>query len=168
MEIFINGKRVFELPDGEDVIIRAKDKGGKRKRCWLSRFFGGNVKAQDNNVFVSGNSGSSVVINGNQTVINGESVSYSDDAVNRVRIEVKGNVGDLNVIAGSVFVQGTAHDVFSQTGNITIEGNANKIDSQSGNIIIHGDCTGNIKTMSGDISVKERKKNSFPHYDSSL
>ena len=26
MEIFINGKKVFELPDGEDVIIRAKDK----------------------------------------------------------------------------------------------------------------------------------------------
>ena len=168
MEIFINGKKVFELPDGEDVIIRAKDKDGKRKRCWLSRFFGGNVKAQDNNVYVNGNSGSSVVINGNQTVINGESISYSDDAVNRVRIEVKGNVGDLNVIAGSVFVQGTAHDVFSQTGDITVEGNANNVDSQAGNVTVHGDCVGNIKTMSGNISIKERKKNNFPHYNSSL
>ena len=157
MEIFINGKKVFELPDGEDVIIRAKDKGGKGKRCWLSRFFGGNVEVQDNNVCISGNGGSNVVINGNQTVINGESISYSDDISNRVKIEVVGNVGDLNVIAGSVFVQGAAHDVFSQTGNITIEGNANKIDSQSGNVIIHGDCTGNIKTMSGNISIKEKK-----------
>lgn len=158
MEIFINGKKVFELPDGEDVIIRAKDKGGKRKRCWLSRFFGGNAEVQDNNVYVSGNNGSSIVINGNQNV-NGESISHSDSVSDRVKIEVAGNVGDLNVIAGSVFVQGTAHDVFSQTGNITIEGNTNKIDSQSGNIIIHGNCTGNIKTMSGNISVKGKKEN---------
>lgn len=161
MEIFINGKKVFELPDGEDVIIRAKDKGGKRKRCWLSRFFGGNAEVQDNNVYVSGNSGNNVVINGNQSVIDGEAISYSDDISNRVKIkiEVVGNVGDLNVIAGSVFVQGAAHDVFSQTGNITVEGNVNKIDSQSGNIIIHGNCTGNIKTMSGNISVKGKKEN---------
>ena len=158
MEIFINSKKVFELPDGEDVIIRAKDKGGKRKRCWLSRFFGGNAEVQDNNVYVSGNNGSSIVINGNQNV-NGESISHSDSVSDRVKIEVAGNVGDLNVIAGSVFVQGTAHDVFSQTGNITIEGNTNKIDSQSGNIIIHGNCTGNIKTMSGNISVKGKKEN---------
>ena len=158
MEIFINGKKVFELPDGEDVIIRAKDKGGKKKRCWLSRFFGDNAEVQDNNVYVSGNNGSSIVINGNQNV-NGESISHSDSVSDRVKIEVAGNVGDLNVIAGSVFVQGTAHDVFSQTGNITIEGNTNKIDSQSGNIIIHGNCTGNIKTMSGNISVKGKKEN---------
>lgn len=168
MEIFINGKKVFELPDREDVIIRAKDKGGKRKRCWLSRFFGGNAEVQDNNVYVSGNNGSSVVINGNQNVINGESISYSDNVSDRVKIEVAGNVGDLNVIAGSVFIHGQAHDVFSQTGNITVEGNVNKIDSQSGNIVIYGDCSGNIKTMSGNISIKERKKNDFPHYNSSI
>lgn len=151
MEIFINGKKVFEFPDGEDVIIRTKDKSSKRKRCWFSRFFGGDVEVQDSSVCVSGNSGSSVIING-------KSISYSDDISNRVKIEVVGNVGDLNVMAGSVFIQGQAHDVFSQTGDITIEGSTNKIDSQSGNIVIHGDCSGNIKTMSGNISVKGKKE----------
>ena len=140
------------------LLSEQKTKAVKERDAGYLVFFGGNAKVQDNNVFVSGNSGSSVVINGNQTVINGESISYSDDISNRVKIEVVGNVGDLNVIAGSVFVQGTAHDIFSQTGNITIEGNANKIDSQSGNVTIHGDCAGNVKTMSGNISVKGKKE----------
>lgn len=133
MEIFINGKKVFELNDEDELIIRTS-KGNpeksKNNSCWFSRIFG--RRQEDVNI-----------------------VSDSNQNGSSVNIEIKGNAGNLNVIGeGSVTIHGDANDVFASSGNIIVKGNTTNIDGKSGNIVVQGNCLGNIKTMSGNIIIK--------------
>ena len=146
MEIFINGKKVFELDESDDLTIRVSKRSSEKSEnssCWFSKIFGSRKANYQENVNV---------------VSNGSIISNQSGP--DVNIEIKGNAGNINVIGGSVTVQGDANDIFASSGNITVKGNTTNIDGKSGNIVVQGNCSGNIKTISGNVIIKnERKEN---------
>ena len=144
MEIFINGKKVFELDESDDLTIRVS-KGNPEKSenssCWFSKIFGLRKANYQENV--------NVVSNGS---------IISDKSGPDVNIEIKGNAGNVNAIGGSIVIQGDANDIFASSGNITVKGNTTNIDGKSGNIVVQGNCSGNIKTISGNVIIKNERK----------
>jgi len=128
VQIFINGKIVYEIDDGEDVSIDTSGSG-----------------------FCINSSNSNVVIGNNTVFINGKNVSKVQTAQNSdINIEIRGNAGNVKVSHGNITVMGDCNNVKTSSGDIranTINGNA---ETASGDIKadrINGDCS----TLSGDI-----------------
>lgn len=102
-------------------------------------------------------SGSSITIgsdkSGNRQVII-DGVVQQTSLVGEIAIQITGNVGAVDLTAGSVTVNGDVGSVETVSGNVsaqTIKGNAQTV---SGDIKTSS-LEGNAKTMSGDISVKK-------------
>lgn len=133
MKIFINGKQVMELKDGEDLEFDFKGRSS-------------DIVIGNGNICISG--GNNQIGNNNYQNTIGSSSANSSGGI---KIEIDGNVGNATTTFGSILISGDCRDARTASGNIkakTIKGNA---ETSSGNIQadeIHGKCS----TISGNIS----------------
>ncbi|WP_409499817.1 heme utilization protein [Mannheimia glucosida] len=128
--IYINGKQVFDS-QGEDI--------------QSIEFFGCNIQT-----VVGINKGSiSVSSNGNQLLVNGQSIELGSEPV--LKIEVFGNVQKLSAGAADVSITGDAGSVDTVSGDVSIKGNvASYVKTVSGDVRCSA-ITGSVETVSGDI-----------------
>lgn len=148
MEIWINGKKVMDLNEAEDVnidFVASEDEKLNSNPSFLSKFFS-NRKYSNN---VNSYNGSTIVINGND-------VSYKSNGKSaiikgKVTIEIKGNVGNVSTTFGDISVDGSCADVESSSGDISINGDAKNVSTSSGDINVEGSISGNAETVSGNV-----------------
>lgn len=148
MEIWINGKKVMDLNEAEDVnidFVASEKEKLNSKPSFLSKFFS-NRKYSNN---VSDNYGSTVVINGN-------GVSYKSNKKSaiirgKVIIEIKGDAGNVSTTFGDISISGSCLGIKSSSGDISVKGDAKSVSTSSGDINVEGSISGNAETVSGNI-----------------
>lgn len=93
--------------------------------------------------------GSSITIDGDNIIVGDEVIACKEKVVN---ISIEGTVGSATTSSGYIKVTGNAGNCTSSSGDITIGGSAGNIATSSGDVDVGGSVSGNINTMSGDIS----------------
>ena len=116
MEIWINGKKIMDLNEADDVnieFVASEEEKLNSNPSFLSKFFS-NRKYSNN---ISHYNGSTIVINGND-------VSYKSNRKSaiikgKVTIEIKGNAGNVSTTFGDISVDGSCADIESSSGDIS-------------------------------------------------
>lgn len=121
MNIFVNGRKILEKIFGVDNL--------------------NDVKINT----ITGNHGTTIVINGQEVAHEGDS---------EINIEINGNINHFNLPSGNVTVNGDVKTLYTMSGNVVVNnGDVSKITTTSGNVTISGNCTDKISTTSGNVTI---------------
>lgn len=112
------------------------------------------------------NINSKIAING--TIFNGNSITITSDSIivdgnsfpensKLIKVEIVGDVSDLQVASGDVHITGDCKRLESNSGDIQVGGNVESVKSTSGDIEIAGSVLGTVRSVSGDINIKENE-----------
>ena len=93
--------------------------------------------------------GSSIRIDGNNIFVGDTEIVIEDRVIN---ISIEGTVGSATTGSGYIKVAGDANSVTTSSGDVSVGGNATNIVTSSGDVSVNGAVSGNINTMSGDIT----------------
>lgn len=112
------------------------------------------------------NSGTTITGNGNMVSSSGNNTICSINNIGRQSVIINGSAVEcttLKLIADGVFVsnvsvpikiniQGNCNTVDLTSGDVQINGNAQEVGTVSGDIDVTGNVTGDVETISGDVS----------------
>lgn len=93
--------------------------------------------------------GSSITIDGDKIIIGDTELVIKEKVIN---ISIEGTVGSASTSSGSIKVAGSSGNLTTSSGDISVGGNASNITTMSGDVDVKGSVSGNISTMSGDVS----------------
>lgn len=106
-----------------------------------------------NIVSVSGNSGTTVTINGKTYKLPAGSVNVVDGKIYH-NGKLVDDFSDAKEPIYNIVISGDNNNISTHSGDITVNGNAGSVTTQSGDIEISRDVNGDVKTTNGDINIK--------------
>lgn len=104
-------------------------------------------------VSVSGNSGTTVTINGRTYNLPSGSVSVVDGKIYH-NGKLVDDYSDKKETTYNVVISGDNNNISVQSGDVKVNGSAGSVTTQSGDVEIACEVNGDVKTTSGDINIK--------------
>lgn len=89
---------------------------------------------------------------GSSITIDGDKIIIGDNELVIINISIEGTVGSASTSSGYIKVTGSSGNLTTSSGDISVGGNASNITTMSGDVDVKGSVSGNISTMSGDVS----------------